>query len=146
VLARERPYARPCLKDPDYSSSCEHHDRFRSFYSGHAAVAATSAGLICAHHTHVPLYGPGEQENGGGGDIDRATCITALAGMVATGTLRIVADKHWATDVIVGHVLGLSIGYLLPTLFYYKSFESKPDSPAPSPATTPQVVKYSGSF
>ena len=149
VLARERPYARPCSKDPEYSSSCQHHDRFRSFYSGHAAITATSAGLICAQHTHVPLYGPPEQADGSGGEIDRGVCIAAVAGMLTTGTLRIVADKHWASDVIVGTLLGLSVGYLLPTLVYYKSFESKPDPTEGQIATTGQplpLMSYAGTF
>jgi membrane-associated phospholipid phosphatase len=118
VFARRRPYAVSCDKDPEYSDECTDADRFRSFYSGHSAITATSAGLICAHHTHVPLYG--------GGNIDRLTCAAALAGMFATGTLRIVADKHWHSDVVVGHLLGFAVGYLLPTLVYYKSFQSEP--------------------
>jgi membrane-associated phospholipid phosphatase len=149
VLARERPYARPCLKDPEYSSSCKHQDRFRSFYSGHAAITATSAGLICAQHTHVPLYGPPEQPDGSGGEIDRGVCIAAIAGMLTTGTLRIVADKHWASDVIVGTFLGLSVGYLLPTLVYFKSFESKPDAADSRIAITGQplpLMSYAGTF
>jgi membrane-associated phospholipid phosphatase len=119
VFARRRPYAVGCERDPEYSDECEDADRFRSFYSGHSAITATSAGLICAHHTHVPLYG--------GGNIDRLTCAAALAGMLATGTLRIVADKHWHSDVMVGHLLGFAVGYLLPTLVYYKSFQSEPE-------------------
>jgi len=128
VFARERPYAAACAKDPTYSTYCKHTNRFRSFYSGHSAVTATSAGLVCAHHTHVPLYG--------GGNIDRFTCVGALVGTLATGALRVVSDKHWASDVLVGHLLGLTSGYLLPTLIYYKSFQSKPD-PRDSEVSTP---------
>jgi membrane-associated phospholipid phosphatase len=126
IFARQRPYAFACTRDSKYSDDCKNADRFRSFYSGHSAVTATSAGLICAHHTHVPLYG--------GGNADRLTCAAALAGMLTTGALRVVADKHWNSDVLVGHLLGLSIGYLLPTLLYYRSFQSEPDSDAGSAA------------
>ena len=118
IFARQRPYAFACTRDSRYSDDCDDADRFRSFYSGHAAVTATSAGLVCAHHTHVPLYG--------GGNADRLTCAAALAGMLTTSTLRMVADKHWNSDVVVGTLLGLSVGYLLPTLVYYKSFQSEP--------------------
>jgi membrane-associated phospholipid phosphatase len=118
IFARQRPYAFACTRDSKYSDDCDNADRFRSFYSGHAAVTATSAGLVCAHHTHVPLYG--------GGNADRLTCAAALAGMLTTSTLRMVADKHWNSDVVVGTLLGLSVGYLLPTLVYYKSFQSEP--------------------
>jgi membrane-associated phospholipid phosphatase len=133
IFARQRPYAFACTRDPKYSDDCDDADRFRSFYSGHAAVTATSAGLICAHHTHVPLYG--------GGNADRMTCAAALAGMLATGTLRMVADKHWNSDVVVGTLLGLSIGYVLPTLVYYKSFQSEPDDDAGNAAAlTPRSM------
>jgi membrane-associated phospholipid phosphatase len=126
VFARQRPYALACAKDPSYSDDCDNADRFRSFYSGHSAVTATSAGLICAHHTHVPLYG--------GGDYDRMTCAAALVGMFGTGALRVVADKHWSSDVLVGWLLGFSVGYVLPTLVYYRSIQSRPDTVAGQPA------------
>jgi membrane-associated phospholipid phosphatase len=140
VFARRRPYAISCAKDPEYSDACDSADRFRSFYSGHSAITATSAGLICAHHTHVPLYG--------GGNIDRLTCAAALAGMLATGTLRIVADKHWHSDVVVGHLLGFAVGYLLPTLVYYKSFKSEPEEGSVSAplASAPPLLGTSFAF
>jgi membrane-associated phospholipid phosphatase len=143
VFARERPYAVACAKDPKYSSSCTSADRFRSFYSGHSSITATGAGLICAHHTHLPLYG--------GGNYDRFTCLAALAGMAATGAMRIISDKHWHSDVVVGHLLGLSVGYLLPTLLYYGSFQSKPDpeaNPGSSalPLQAPPLLAASFSF
>jgi hypothetical protein len=43
--------------------------------------------------------------------------LSALAS--ATGVLRIVADRHYASDVIVGAVMGLSVGYGLPWLLHY---------------------------
>ena len=143
VFARQRPYAIACAKDPEYSSSCTDADRFRSFYSGHSAVTATSAGLICAHHTHLPLYG--------GGNYDRLTCVAALAGMLTTGAMRMIADKHWHSDVVVGHIVGLGVGYLLPTLVYYGGFQSEPDPEANPrsaaiPLRTPPVLAASFSF
>ncbi|HMJ11119.1 MAG TPA: phosphatase PAP2 family protein [Polyangiaceae bacterium] len=143
IFARQRPYAFACTREADYSDDCENADRFRSFYSGHSAVTATSAGLICAHHTHVPLYG--------GANYDRLTCAAALAGMFTTGALRMVADKHWNSDVLVGHLLGFSVGYLLPTLVYYKSFQSKPDREsgnvaALSPRALPTVLTTEFTF
>src|SRR5690606_36434786 len=53
AFARQRPYGAACLEDATYSGDCQSGDRFRSFYSGHAAITATSAGLVCAHHTHL---------------------------------------------------------------------------------------------
>jgi membrane-associated phospholipid phosphatase len=135
AFARERPYGVMCARDKTYTD-CEDLDRFRSFYSGHAAMTATSAGLVCAHHTHVPLYG--------GGWADPAACLGALFGTIATGTLRIASDRHWASDVFVGHVLGLASGFVLPSLLYYRGFSRRPSEhreptdSAPSAAPQPQ--------
>jgi hypothetical protein len=56
LVARERPFGAACAGS-EYTEGCEDLDRFRSYYSGHAAITATGAGLVCAHHTRVPLYG-----------------------------------------------------------------------------------------
>jgi membrane-associated phospholipid phosphatase len=137
VLARERPYGAMCTKDSNYTEGCPGLDRFRSYYSGHSALTATSAGLVCAHHTHLPLYG--------GGVWDVTACAGAVAGTLATGTLRISSDRHWATDVLTGHLLGFASGYLLPTLVYYKSFRAEPKDSAQSGLARPQLV-LAGAF
>lgn len=115
---RARPYAAPCDSDPNYSSSCAKEEQHRSFYSGHSSQTGTSAGLMCAHHTHLPLYG--------GGATDVAACVAALAYMATTGALRIRSDNHWASDVVVGHLTGFAWGYLLPTFLYYRGPRVEP--------------------
>jgi membrane-associated phospholipid phosphatase len=144
VFARERPYGAGCAKDPEYTDGCEDLDRYRSYYSGHAAITATGAGLTCSHHTHLPLYG------GGAGDL--TACLGALAMTLTTGALRIASDRHWATDVVTGHLLGYAAGYLLPTLFYYRGFQSSPSetnqpltAASSLPPARPQLV-YAGAF
>lgn len=141
LFARERPYGVMCAVDPNYTD-CADRDRFRSFYSGHSAMTATSAGLVCAHHTHLPLYG--------GGIADTAACGAAVAGTLATGILRIASDKHWASDVFVGHALGFLSGYLLPSLLYYRSFRATPrEEHAPAtaaPLSPPPQLTFSGVF
>jgi membrane-associated phospholipid phosphatase len=139
-FARERPYGSACAKNPRYTEDCKTSDRFRSYYSGHAAITATGAGLVCAHHTHLPIYG--------GSYYDPAACLVALAGTIATGTLRIASDRHWTTDVITGHIMGLASGFLLPSLVYYGQFNARPpDSSESSGALMqrPQLV-WSGTF
>lgn len=137
VFARERPYGAACARDPSYTDDCENLDRFRSYYSGHSAMTATSAGLVCAHHTHLPLYG--------GGIADLSACLVAITGTLVTGTLRIASDKHWATDVMTGHVIGFASGYLLPALVYYRSFLYEPEESTQGALAQPQIV-YSGTF
>ena len=113
AAGRQRPNARECEEtgradDPE----CTGGDYASSFFSGHAAMAFTGAGLTCAHHTNLKLYG--------GGAADWMSCVTALGAATATGVLRINADRHYATDVIVGGLVGSVSGYLLPNLLHYR--------------------------
>jgi membrane-associated phospholipid phosphatase len=135
VTARARPWTLEddCMQNPD-GPECGSGGRFVSFYSGHSAVTATGAGLICAHHTQLSLY----QSN----LLDTGMCALAVTGTALTGALRIASDNHWASDVLVGHLLGYASGYLLPTLLYYKEFRSTPHEhpDAPSYAALPLVT------
>lgn len=55
-LGRERPSTRGCRESPEYSPKCSSAGALsESFFSGHTAIAFTSAGLTCAHHEHLPL-------------------------------------------------------------------------------------------
>jgi len=68
-----------------------------SFYSGHTSEAFLSAGAICIHsNTEI--------------------CVASLLAASGVGYLRIAADKHWATDVIVGAGVGYACGRYIPTL------------------------------
>ena len=119
LTARSRPWVGvdDCAQDSS-GPNCGQGGANVSFYSGHAAMTATSAGLMCAHHTQLSLYQSDV--------LDTGMCAAAVVGTALTGALRIASDNHWATDVIVGHVLGYASGYLLPTLLYYKEFRSAP--------------------
>jgi membrane-associated phospholipid phosphatase len=133
AFARARPSLTDtdCERNPD-ASACAG-GRNLSFYSGHAAITATGAGLLCAHHTQLSLY-----QND---YLDTGTCALAVLGTALTGALRIAADKHWASDVLVGHLMGYASGYLLPTLLYYKEFRAAPhDHPdEPTVAALPLI-------
>jgi membrane-associated phospholipid phosphatase len=109
---RARPMARECGRDPDYDYKCAEPDRLNlSFMSGHTAVSFTSAGLVCAHHQHLPLFG------GGPGDI--AACATTVVAATTAGVLRVMSDNHYGSDVVLGGAIGFAVGYLLPTLLHY---------------------------
>lgn len=110
-IGRARPSTGPCERDPQYEEYCGGGDRFASFFSGHTAIAATSAGLICAHHQNLPLYG--------GGAGDSAACIAAVTIAATTGVARVANDRHWATDVLTGGLVGAFSGYLLPVWLHY---------------------------
>ena len=111
---RARPMALECDRDPSYDRRCGETGRLNtSNVSGHTALAFAGAGLTCVHHLHLPLYG--------GGAADVAACVAGLVVATGSGTLRILSDNHYATDVIAGAALGLGGGYLLPRLLHYRS-------------------------
>jgi membrane-associated phospholipid phosphatase len=112
-LGRVRPEARGCKTDAAYGPDCANPAQLNaSFMSGHTTMAFTGAGLICAHHTSLPLYG--------GGAPDTLACVTAMTAAVTAGAMRVAADKHYSTDVLLGMGVGLFGGYGLPKLLHYR--------------------------
>lgn len=105
VIGRARPYVTDC--PPEGCSG----GPYRSLLSGHAMASFTAAGLICVHHKFLPLFG--------GGGADQVACVWALSVASLTGALRVVADEHWASDVLLGSGLGWLLGYYLPQLLHF---------------------------
>jgi membrane-associated phospholipid phosphatase len=113
LIGRRRPYAASCGA-PGADSRCrDEPDPHRSFYSSHAVLGATSAGLTCAHHTQLPLYG--------GGFADGSACIGAATLALATGLLRVSADGHWFSDVALGWTVGAGRSERFPDSYYRRS-------------------------
>jgi membrane-associated phospholipid phosphatase len=102
AFRRPRPYSYglPPKDDPDLL------DRNVSFYSGHSStafVSAVSGGLIFAESA------PNQASR----------CVvwgTQLALAGATANLRVVAGKHYYSDVVVGALIGSGLGIALPVL------------------------------
>jgi membrane-associated phospholipid phosphatase len=111
AVARERPLIPRCEADKGYDPTCETTPNL-SFPSGHSSWAFTGAGLTCAHHQHLSLYGSPA--------ADLSACLGGLAMAAATASLRVVGDRHYSSDVIAGAMLGFAIGYGMPTLLYYR--------------------------
>jgi membrane-associated phospholipid phosphatase len=114
IVGRDRPLIDGCEADPKWDSQCK--DRKdeglrASFLSGHASMSFASAGLTCSHHISLPMYG--------GNAADAAICAVALTSATTVGVMRIMADKHWWSDVIAGTTLGLATGFGLPFLLHY---------------------------
>lgn len=145
LVARERPHGSRCtLEDRlENPGRCGPTGRLRSFYSGHASFAFSAAGQVCVHHTHLPLYG---------NEIaDGFACGGALLMATAVATLRMIADRHYLTDVLMGAVLGLSTGFLMPYLLHYQwdtRDGTRPDVvvPARAPLSAPIMLGWSGTF
>jgi len=110
AFRRERPEGRRCGGE-DAEGDCEGGSRYRSFFSGHTAMAFTAASLTCTYHNRMPLYGTRAS--------DIAACSTAMGFAAVTALLRIVAEKHHFSDVVVGAIVGFLSGFLLPTSLYF---------------------------
>ena len=139
IVARARPSYVECQKDPDYDPLCKS-NVMGSFPSGHTNTSFTAAGLSCAHHLHVSLYG------------DRLADVLACAGTLTlaatTGTLRVLGDRHYVTDVLVGAMIGFTVGYGMPTLLHYGAARSTASSTAMQPLgqVIPLGPTISGTF
>lgn len=113
AVGRERPYVQDCVDGKTFAKDCGTNTDYKSFFSGHAAGAFTSAGLVCVHHQHLPLFG--------GGPIEAWACTWALGVATLTGIARIVHDVHYASDVLVGAGVGWFYGYVMPKLMHFRN-------------------------
>jgi len=105
IALRKRPYTR----SPEYGTF--EADDHLSFYSGHTTTAFALA------VSGAMLY------DMKGGSHPGAVWTAALALAAGVGYLRIGADKHYFTDVLVGALVGAAAGYLVPRLLHQKDKE-----------------------
>jgi len=89
AVGRARPDAQPATPDNT------------SFFSGHTSTAFTMASALCVQHARLEVYGNA---------ADKVVCPAALAVAATTGILRIVADRHWASDILAGAIFGTAVG------------------------------------
>ncbi len=76
-----------------------------SFFSGHTSIASAGATLVCLQHLELELFGNKA--------ADAAICGAAAVGAVSTGLLRVMSDRHYASDVIVGAAVGIGSAFLV---------------------------------
>ena len=107
---RQRPDSSQCWRENPDGIGCEPVDT-EAFWSGHTTIAAASAGLVCANHRYLPLWGHPV--------ADASACVLSTTGAVVTAVSRILADRHYTTDVIVGMGMGFGFGYAVPVLLHY---------------------------
>jgi membrane-associated phospholipid phosphatase len=119
TIGRARPSFDECVRDPNVDPLCGS-GASSSFPSGHTNQAFTAAGLSCAHHLGLGLYGAKWA------DVTACAGTTALA--TTTAMARLFGDRHYATDVIVGAGLGFGFGYALPMLLHYTPSSSRSDA------------------
>jgi len=118
LTARERPFVKACQTDPTLSE-CSIGGKYASFPSAHTSVVFAAVALECFHHGFLDT-----SHSGWGAAVCPVTIV------VATGTaiLRVASDRHWATDVITGALLGGALGYAIPAL--HIAFASNQDKTA----------------
>lgn len=110
LAGRERPFAHKCEEEPDYHKFCGGSLSPESFISGHTAVAFGGAAAMCETHSNTQPYGS---------TGDTITCIAGLSVATLTGVLRMSADMHYFSDVLLGSGIGLAVGFLLPRLLHF---------------------------
>jgi membrane-associated phospholipid phosphatase len=108
AIARERPAAHhgelersPAVKHP--------RERYLSFYSSHAAASFAAVSSVT---TVSYLRG-----------YDSAPYVALAGGALgaSVAVLRIAADMHWATDVLVGAGVGTLVGASVPLLLHRRA-------------------------
>jgi membrane-associated phospholipid phosphatase len=135
---RERPDSSECRRTHDEPKACGEPDT-ESFYSGHTTIAAASAGIVCANHRAMPLWGHPL--------ADAGACVLATTGAVASGVSRLAADRHYATDVLLGFGMGFGFGYGVPTLLHYARSDSDiAFSLVPGPRCAGACLSVAGTF
>lgn len=110
-VGRARPSSDECAAGTTDDRLCNS-GRYADFPSGHTSSAMTAAGLTCAHHQHLDLYG--------GGLGDTLACVSSVTVALGAGVMRLIGDRHYASDVLVGGIIGFLAGYGLPSLLHYR--------------------------
>lgn len=99
-----------------YGGSSFEQDRNRSFLSGHTSLsfALLSAATLLSFKNEAKF----------------APYFAGLAALTAstTGLLRIVAAKHWTTDVLAGMTLGIGMGTITSFLLLPKNNSDEPNN------------------
>jgi membrane-associated phospholipid phosphatase len=132
VAGRQRPCAH--LGPPGATSPCgpDSHDENLSFISGHATVGAAlavSSGVVASlrRYSLAPL-------------VWSSGALFALS----TGYLRIAANKHYLSDVLVGFAVGSALGAAVPLLFHGQSSDAASPGPRAPPPIGNASFGYSG--
>jgi len=80
---------------------------------------------------------------------DTLACVGMIGLATSTSALRVMGDRHYASDVWAGALLGFTVGYGMPTLLHYgKAGGDAQASLVIAPVSTgfPFVPTISGTF
>lgn len=106
LVQRPRPYL--YSRDPAAQRYAKEQgeDAFLSFYSGHAALSFGAA-VTGAYLLGASGASKGQRAFAWGGGMMLAS---------ATSNLRVRSGKHFYSDVVIGSLIGITVGYLVPAL------------------------------
>jgi membrane-associated phospholipid phosphatase len=100
AFARPRPYA--------YPTSDVGGDSYAAFWSGHTSVAfAAATSMVYWLHRRQP-----------GTRWDLLAAVLGFAAAAATGVLRVVAGRHFPSDVAAGALAGTALGWAIPAIHF----------------------------
>ncbi len=104
TVGRARPYTIGASEE----LLAEHNtnDHYVSFFSGHATFTfaiATSAATVATLRRYKYAW---------------VTWVVGIPLATAVSVLRVAADKHWTSEVLVGSLFGSAVGVLMPTLLH----------------------------
>jgi membrane-associated phospholipid phosphatase len=111
VIRRERPDAAAdhCELRPA-DADCAKRVAKNSFPSSHAADSFVAASLICTEHLSMKIVGHA---------WDAGICATALGAATTVSVFRVVADRHYVSDIVAGAAIGALYGALFPSLVHF---------------------------
>jgi membrane-associated phospholipid phosphatase len=130
LTVRERPYVENCATNPTLTE-CNGGGKYLSFPSAHTTIVFAAVALECFHHGYLDTSHTG---------WGAAACPVTVVAASITGVLRIAADRHWATDVITGAVLGGTLGYAIPALHVKFAGGSTQAGAVLTPAVSPGLL------
>lgn len=106
LVQRPRPYLYSTLPGVADYAAREGDDAYQSFYSAHAATAfcAATAGAYLAGTTSVSR------------GVRNLAWGSGFAAAASVANLRVRAGKHFYSDVAIGAIVGIAIGYVVPAL------------------------------
>jgi membrane-associated phospholipid phosphatase len=95
---------RPVMYTDDAAAAASVRSSQMSMPSGHAAMAfaAATSYFVISGRQHLPHR--------------TRNVLLFYTGAVSVASLRVIAGKHFPTDVIAGAALGTGIGWLVPTI------------------------------
>jgi membrane-associated phospholipid phosphatase len=110
MFGRERPLAYR-LSGADKNTTAHPEDNNVSFFSGHTAfafAAVTAAGTLARLRGFKHPW---------------LAWVLGFPFAALTGFLRMAADKHWFSDVLIGAAAGAATGWFIPTFFHPREGE-----------------------